>query len=130
VTAPGGRLRVIVVEDNDSDYLLTVRALRRSGYAPDARCVQSAAELRAALADGPWDVVISDQSLPGLSAAAASEIVREVDSEVPFLVVSGTPGIDPNTRPPGPFVPKDRLETLGKIVKAAVAGRGARPSAP
>ena len=48
---------------------------------------------RAALAE-PWDVVISDYSLPSFSAPAAFSMVRERNLDIPFIVVSGTIGDD------------------------------------
>ena len=40
----------------------------------------------------PWDLVISDYSLPGLNALAAICIFKEIGPDIPFLVVSGAVG--------------------------------------
>ncbi len=85
-------LRVVIVEDVPDDALLIELALRRGGYAAETERVQNEAELRAALARGPWQAVISDYSLPSFSALRAMEIVKAELDDVPFLIVSGSIG--------------------------------------
>jgi signal transduction histidine kinase len=85
-------LRVLLVEDDPNDSELVCLALERGGYAPLARRVETAAELRRALAEQPWDVVLSDYRLPSFSGPDAFGIVRETGFDIPFLIVSGTVG--------------------------------------
>jgi PAS domain S-box-containing protein len=85
-------LRLLIVEDVEDDALLVVRSLSKAGYDAHARVVTMADELRAALDEEPWDIVISDYNLPGFDAPAALEIVRAFDAHLPFIVVSGTVG--------------------------------------
>lgn len=84
------RLDVLMVEDSENDALLIADALRRGGYEPSWARVESAAELRAALAGSRWHVILSDCRLPGFSAIEAFEICRESGLDVPFLLVSGS----------------------------------------
>lgn len=69
-------LRVLLVEDSEDDALLLERQLRRGGLDAITRRVDSAAELRAALIQQPWDVIITDHNLPGFDSHAALEVVR------------------------------------------------------
>jgi PAS domain S-box-containing protein len=85
-------LRLLMVEDVEDDARLVVRRLTKAGYEVDSRVVETAGELRAALDEGQWDIVVCDYSLPGFDAPAALEIVRAFDSHLPFIVVSGTVG--------------------------------------
>ena len=85
-------LRVIVVEDNEDDVELLLRELRRDHYLPEYQHVETPDALRAALAGGPWDIVISDWSLPSFNGLSAFQIVREVAKDLPFIIVSGTIG--------------------------------------
>jgi signal transduction histidine kinase len=85
----GTPLRVLIVEDSADDAALVERELRRGGYAPAARRVQTADEMRAALAGQAWDLVLSDYALPGFSGPAALAQVRESGLDVPFIVVTG-----------------------------------------
>jgi len=48
--------------------------------------------VRESLAEGSWDAVLSDFSLPGFSAAEALALCRDTDPDLPFIVVSGTIG--------------------------------------
>jgi signal transduction histidine kinase len=85
-------LRVLMVEDNEDDMFLTLRHLERSGYAPACQRVEDAAALRAALAEGPWDIVLSDWSLPQFSGPEALRVLKETGLDIPFIIVSGTVG--------------------------------------
>lgn len=85
-------LRVLVIEDSESDAALVVRQLEQAGHAPSWLRVDGEESLRGALDAERWDVVISDYRLPGFDAAKALTIVRAVERDLPFIVVSGTIG--------------------------------------
>jgi signal transduction histidine kinase len=50
--------------------------------------------MEAALDRGPWDLVLSDYSMPQFTAPAAYEVVKERGLDLPFIIVSGTVGED------------------------------------
>src|SRR2546422_10502079 len=50
--------------------------------------------MRQALARQPWDVVLSDYSMPRFDAPAALALLQEHAVAVPFIVVSGSVGED------------------------------------
>lgn len=84
-------LRVLIIEDYEEDALLLERHLARAGYQVEARRIQTADELHAALADAkPWDLVIADYTLPGFGAREALEIIQGQGVDLPFIIVSGT----------------------------------------
>jgi len=85
-------LRVLLIEDSESDASLIIRHLEKGGYAPHATRVQNAAALGAALANPEYDVIVADYHLPQFDAPAALEIVRSSGHDIPFLVVSGAIG--------------------------------------
>ncbi len=85
-------LRALFVEDSETDTSLAVRLLEKHGYHLDWKRVETAAQLRNALSEPDWDVIISDFSLPGFNATAALEILKESGKDIPFLVMSGTIG--------------------------------------
>jgi signal transduction histidine kinase len=91
-TAPGKPLKVLLVEDNPDDAEFVLRELRRGGYRPTFKRVMTAGEMRAALAGETWDVVISDHSLPEFSAPEAFALLRGLNVDLPFIMVSGTVG--------------------------------------
>jgi signal transduction histidine kinase len=84
-------LRVLLVEDSDDDAQLVLHALTRGGYAPKWERVDTEAAMRIAL-EKPWDVILSDYSMPTFSAPAAWALVRERGLDVPFIIISGTVG--------------------------------------
>ena len=87
-------VRVLLVDDHPEDVELILLALQQGGYKPAARRVETAADLRAALAAQSWDVVLSEYALPTFSGPAAFEVVRDSGCDLPFLIVSGTVGED------------------------------------
>jgi PAS domain S-box-containing protein len=76
------------------DAALVVRELERSGYTTAWEQAEDAAELKAALARGGWDLVLSDYSLPRFSGLEALEIVKASGLDLPFLLISGAIGED------------------------------------
>jgi signal transduction histidine kinase len=89
----GSPLRVLFVEDNPDDAALVERELRRCGYdlPPAPERVETPRDLTAAL-EKPWDVIISDFSMPRLTGPEALAICRERGLTTPFIIVSGTVG--------------------------------------
>jgi len=81
-------LRVLQIEDSESDAGLVVRLLERAGYEVEAHRVENAAEMRAALAGRVWDVIIADYHLPQFDAPAALRLLQETGQDIPFIVVS------------------------------------------
>ena len=91
----GAPLRVLLVEDSENDALLLLRQLKRGGYEPLSRRVDTAGEMEAALEDQAWDLVISDHSMPAFSSLAALELLRGKGFvDLPFIIVSGRIGED------------------------------------
>ncbi len=83
-------LRVVVIEDSNEDTALLLHELQRGGYEVTWVQVQTAEELQAALAQGEWDAVLSDYSLPQFNAPDALQIVKESGYDLPFIIISGT----------------------------------------
>src|SRR6266851_53386 len=84
--------RVLMIEDSEDDTALLVRELRRGGYDVTHERVDTPAAMSSALNKEKWDLVISDHSMPHFSGAAALKLLRQTESEVPFIFVSGTMG--------------------------------------
>ncbi|EHR73566.1 signal transduction histidine kinase [Burkholderiales bacterium JOSHI_001] len=88
------RLAVLHLEDAQLDHELACAHLRRAGHQLKALRVQTEAEFRGALAQGGWDVVLSDFNLPGFDGLAALQVMKEVRNAPPFILVSGEIGED------------------------------------
>lgn len=85
-------LRVLFIEDSESDMLLILRELQKGGYTVQWECVETAGDMQAALAKTNWDLILCDYSLPSLSAPQALEIFHNSGLDIPFIIVSGTIG--------------------------------------
>lgn len=88
----GLRIRVLVAEDSEDDALLIDHELRRGGYFPEMRRVDSAADMQAALAEQAWDLIITDHNMPSFDSSEALALAKEHDPNIPFIVVSGSIG--------------------------------------
>ena len=88
------RLRILQVEDSESDAALVLRVLQKAGLDVHSSRVEDAPSLRAALLANPWDAIICDYQLPQFDAPSAFAIVKEMKLDVPFIVVSGAIGED------------------------------------
>jgi two-component system cell cycle sensor histidine kinase/response regulator CckA len=87
-------LRVLLVEDSPADAELLLHEIRSVDQDVIALRVETADELRRALAREPWDIVLSDYTLPSFDAPAALAIVQDHNPDLPFIIVSGTVGED------------------------------------
>jgi signal transduction histidine kinase len=89
----GGRaLRLLLVEDSDDDATLVVHELRRGGYSPTVHRVLTRDAFLAALEGGPWDIIISDHTLPQYDGMSALADLQSTGKDIPFILVSGTIG--------------------------------------
>jgi len=118
VTAP---LRVLLVEDCETDAKLTLRELRRGGREVVFVRVETPEAMREALRSRQWDLVISDWSLPHFSGPEALETLKAAELDIPFVLVSGTIGEETAAEAmragAHDFVLKDRLARLGPAVE-------------
>ena len=85
-------LRVLLVEDSDDDARLVVHEIEKAGYRVSWHRVETEGRMRAALRDDGWDLVIADYNMPRFSAPAALKLLKDSESDVPVLVISGSVG--------------------------------------
>lgn len=87
-------LRVLIVEDSEFDAVVLVNTLRKGGYEPAYRRVDTREAMATALAERTWDVILSDFMMPSFSMAEALQLVQESGLDIPFIIVSGGIGED------------------------------------
>jgi PAS domain S-box-containing protein len=115
-------LRVLILEDSKTDEQLLLRELKGNGYYAEHICVQTAADMRDALDQKPWDIILSDYSMPGFDALEALMIVRqERKLSLPFIIISGTVGEDTAVQAmragANDFFAKDKLNRLIPVIE-------------
>ncbi len=119
------QLRVLIVEDSENDARLVEHELRRGGFDVKTSRVDTDAELREALARGGWDAVLSDYMMPGFTGLDALRTVREVEPDLPFILVSGAVGeevaVDAMRAGAQDYVMKHNLARLPQAVRREIA---------
>src|SRR5882757_5493920 len=119
-------IRVLIVEDTPNDAELMVHELRRSGFAPDWKRVETEAEYLDSLAHPP-EVILSDSNLPEFDGLHALDLIQERGLDIPFILVSGRIGedlaVDAMKRGAWDYLLKDRLARLGETVRRALERR-------
>ena len=82
-------LRILVVEDSQMDFELLKRAFHHRGLECSVQRVDGADAFEESLKNTSWDAIICDVDLPGFSAAAALDIYKRHELDIPFIVISG-----------------------------------------
>lgn len=85
-------LKILLVEDTQTDAELALRELTRSGIRHNGLRVETEQELRTELTRFEPDIVLSDFSMPHFDGLSALKVVREVRPDIPFIFVSGRIG--------------------------------------
>lgn len=114
-------LRVLIIEDSDSDAALDVRELEGAGYQITHEIVSTANKMKTALHTQTFDLIISDHNLPQFDSLKALGILKESGLDIPFIVVSGTIGEETAVKimkaGAHDYVMKGNLSRLGMAVE-------------
>jgi len=86
----GKPLRTLIVEDNEQDALLLLRELKRGGFDVTFERVDTPEAMSDALEQQRWDIVLSDYSMPRFSGPMALALLKELQLDLPFIIISGT----------------------------------------
>lgn len=121
----GKPLHVLLIEDSENDALLILRTLRKEGYDPDCLRVETAQAARAALLDKAWDVILCDYQLPNFGGLAAISLIKELDLQIPLIIVSGAIGeetaVECMRMGARDYVSKDNLSRLFPVIERELA---------
>ncbi len=114
-------LRVLLVEDDQDDALLSLRELGKGGFVTEWKRVETRAGMDRALALEAWDLVICDHLMPVFSSAGALDVMRSRALDLPFIIVSGAAPEDLVTaamrQGAHDFISKDNLVRLVPAVR-------------
>ncbi|KMQ51600.1 Response regulator [Chitinispirillum alkaliphilum] len=84
--------KILVVDDNELFRESIVETLRRQGY--DITAAVNGPGALNVFENGKFDLVISDMKMPGMSGIELLERVRQIDKDVPFLIITAYGAID------------------------------------
>jgi PAS domain S-box-containing protein len=123
-------LRLLIIEDVETDAFLLVRALTRGGFDVAYERVETAAAMSEALARQAWDIIISDYSMPQFTAPRALRLLQEHQLDLPFIIVSGTVNeeiaVEAMRAGAHDFMAKDKLTRLIPAVERELSDAAAR----
>jgi DNA-binding NtrC family response regulator len=85
-------VRMLFLEDVDTDAELVVRRLRQDGVQCIYTRVETEQAFVAALRERKYDIILSDFSLPQFDGMSALALANEELPDIPFIFVSGTIG--------------------------------------
>jgi len=83
-------VQILLIEDSEDDAILLERQLKRGSMNFEMKRICTSAEMKDALSGGSWDAIICDYMMPEFSVNDALDIVRSLDIDIPFIIVSGT----------------------------------------
>jgi PAS domain S-box-containing protein len=117
-------LRILNVEDSERDVMLVKRHLARSGHDVVLERVDTPQAMRVALEEHDWDVILCDYSMPHFSALSALSLLKEVELDIPFIIISGTIGeeaaVEAMRAGANDYLMKDNLTRLAPAIEREV----------
>nr|WP_068891164.1 ATP-binding protein [Pedobacter panaciterrae] len=123
-------LKILILEDNQSDADLLNRELKKSGLNFKSETVQTRAEFENALQNFNPDLILSDYSLPSFDAVTAFRIKQIKHPHTPFIIVSGVIGeenaVELIKAGVTDYVSKHKLFTLSTKINRALNDTEAR----
>lgn len=116
-------LRILVVDDEESLRMIVSEVLRDEGY--DVQTAESGEEALRLFRESPFDVVISDIVMGGMSGLDLLEEVQRIDSDTVVVIMTSHASIQSTTRAlrSGAYdfliKPFDELEWITAVAKRA-----------
>lgn len=116
-------LRILVIEDNPTDFKLIKRQLEGRGFDASFTWISDRQRLAECLGES-WDLVLADYNVPHMEFEVTLEAIRGVSPELPVILVSGSVGeeqaVELLKRGMSDFVHKDNLTRLAPCITRAL----------
>lgn len=126
----GKQLRVLVVEDSEDDTLLLIRKLKKGGYEPVFKRVDTPEAMESAFDKENWDAIIADYSMPQFNGLAAFNLMKKRNIDLPFIFVSGSIGeetaVEAMKLGVHDYIMKDNLSRLVPAIEREIREAGVR----
>src|ERR1035437_8377181 len=82
-------VRILFVNDRESDVERCLQELKRMDFAVSADWVQVPAEFVERLRTQSYDVIVCDYSMPSWTGMEALELLHQLNQEIPFILATG-----------------------------------------
>ena len=119
----GNPIRVLILEDQESDLELTLMHLGMAGFEPEWTCVDKKDDYLAHLSE-EFDIILADFKLPQFDALHALQHLKESGLDIPFIVVSGAISEEVAVQcmklGAADYLLKDRMTRLGPAIEHAL----------
>lgn len=125
-------LNILIIEDDDNDYVLLLRALSKEGLSVQATRVDRLESIARHLNEANWDLVISDNNVPDKRVRITDSLAlcHRTNPETPFIIVSGTIGeenaVNMMKLGASDYILKDNLARLVPAIKRELADAASR----
>lgn len=120
----GRGLKILLIEDSETDAELILHELRRSGVECVCCTVKTRAEMIRQLTSFEPDIILADYSLPQFDGVSALAVARMRTPATPFIFVSGTIGeekaIETLEQGATDYILKTNLQRLAPAVRRAI----------
>lgn len=117
-------IRIVFLEDVDSDADIIQRELRKIGKEVEIKWVKSKEQYRIGLGTFQPHVVVSDHSMPGFNSVDAFKMLKEFKLNIPFILVTATMSeefaVSMMREGIADYLLKDRLQRLPAAVTNAL----------
>ncbi|MBM2815817.1 MAG: multi-sensor signal transduction histidine kinase [Ignavibacteria bacterium] len=82
-------IKALIIEDSEIDTKLIINEMKLGGLEADFKRVDSLPKIREELINNQWDVIIADYLLSGFNGLDALKLVKSMNCDTPFMLVSG-----------------------------------------
>ena len=117
-------IKILILEDNQSDADLLQRELKKSGLVYTSEIVQTRQEFESSLENFKPDLILADYSLPSFDGDTAFDIKQKAYPDIPFIIISGFIGeenaVELIKKGITDYVLKDKLFGLNPKIKRAL----------
>ena len=117
-------IKVLFIEDREEDYILANQSLTKQQLDFEDCWVKDELSFRQQLADFKPDIVVSDYNLSTFSGLEALNILKELDKDIPFVILSTAIGeervIEILKMGATDFLLKDNILRLSQVITRAI----------
>jgi two-component system sensor histidine kinase UhpB len=123
-------LRILHLEDLPSDADMVARELKKAGLLGEIFLAETREEFIKGLTEFSPDIILSDHSLPSFDSHEALKIVKELNIDIPFILITATVSeeyaVNVMKEGASDYILKDRLQRLPSAVTSAIDSYRAR----